>query len=63
MGIEINPLAVETARNNGIEIFQNVDDIPDESIDVVILDNTLEYTLQPLEELKSIYRKLKNAGK
>ena len=63
VGVEINPLAAETARNNGIEIFQNVDDILDECIDVAISDNALEHTLQPLEELKSIYRKLRKGGK
>jgi len=63
VGVEINPPAAEIARNNGVEIFQNVDDIPDESIDVAISDNALEHTLQPLEELKSIYRKLRKSGK
>jgi SAM-dependent methyltransferase len=63
VGVEINPPAAETARNNGIEIFQNVDDIPDEYIDVAISTNALEHTLQPLDELKSIYRKLRKGGK
>ena len=63
VGVEINPKAAETARKNGIDVFQSVDDIPDEYIDVVISNNALEHTLQPLEELKSIYRKLRKGGK
>jgi SAM-dependent methyltransferase len=62
-GIEVNPLAVDIARKNGIEVFSRVDDVPEEYVDVIISNNALEHTLQPLEELKSLYRKLEPGGK
>ncbi len=63
VGVEINPSAAETARKNGIEVFGSVAEIPDGYVDVIISDNALEHTLQPLEELKALYRKLKAGGK
>src|SRR5450631_3786656 len=62
VGVEVNPAAVETARKHGIEVFNRVDDVPDEYVDVVISNNALEHTLQPLEELKSLYKKLAPGG-
>jgi SAM-dependent methyltransferase len=63
VGVEVNPTAIETAKQNGIEVFSSVKEIPDENVDVIISDNALEHTLQPLEELKSLYRKLIVGGK
>jgi SAM-dependent methyltransferase len=63
VGVEVNPAAVETARNNGIEVFTRVADVPDEYVDLIISNSALEHTLQPLEELKALYRKLQTGGK
>lgn len=63
IGVEINPAAMEFARMNGVEVYQDVDDIPDECVDVIISNNVLEHTLRPLDELKSLYKKLKYGGK
>jgi SAM-dependent methyltransferase len=63
VGIEVNPAARETAKQNGIEVFARVDDVPDEYVDVIISNHALEHTLQPLEELKSLHRKLQPGGK
>jgi SAM-dependent methyltransferase len=63
IGVEVNPSAVETARKKGIEVFTKVEDVPDEYVDVIISNNALEHTLQPLEELKALYKKLKVGGK
>lgn len=63
VGIEVNPLAAETAKKNGIEVFHSVEEIPDEYVDVIISNNALEHCLQPLEELKSLHKKLKAGGK
>lgn len=63
VGVETNPSAVEVARKNGIEVFNRAEDIPDEYVDVIISNNVLEHTLQPLEELKLLYRKLRAGGK
>jgi SAM-dependent methyltransferase len=63
VGIEVNSAAAETARQNGIEVFSRVEDVPDDYVDVAISDNALEHTLQPLTELKSLFKKLKTGGK
>jgi len=63
VGVEVNPSAAETAKQNGIEVFARVDDVPDEYVDVIISNNALEHTLQPLEELKSLCKKLQSGGK
>jgi SAM-dependent methyltransferase len=63
LGVEVNPIAAESAKKNGVEVFSRVADVPDESVDVVISNSALEHTLQPLEELKNLYRKLVPGGK
>ncbi|MDQ3076069.1 MAG: class I SAM-dependent methyltransferase [bacterium] len=63
IGVEINPEAINTASKNGIKVFRDVDEVPDESVDVIVSDNALEHTLRPLDELKSLYKKLKKGGK
>lgn len=62
-GVEVNPSAAETARANGLHVLTRVDEAPDDQIDVVISNNALEHTLQPLEELRTLFRKLKPGGK
>lgn len=63
VGIEVNPSSAETARKNGIDVFGSVEELPDDYFDVIISNNALEHTLQPLVELKSLYKKLKFGGK
>lgn len=63
VGVEVNPAAAETARKHGIEVFGSVEEVPDGYVDVIISNNALEHTLQPLQELKSLYGKLKAGGK
>ena len=63
VGVEPNEAAVDTAKRNGIELFRSVAEVPDDYVDVIISDNALEHTLQPLEELKSLYGKLQVGGK
>jgi SAM-dependent methyltransferase len=63
VGVEVNPSATETAKEHGIEVFSSVAGVPDEYVDVIISNNALEHTLQPLEELKSLHRKLRVGGK
>jgi SAM-dependent methyltransferase len=63
VGVEVNPAAFETAKRNGIEVFAQVDDVPDEYVDVVISNHALEHALRPLEELKSLRKKMRMGGK
>jgi SAM-dependent methyltransferase len=63
VGIEVNKSALKTARENGIEVYSNMKNVPNNSVDVIISNNALEHTLLPLDELKSLYKKLKKGGK
>ena len=63
VGVEINPNAAAIAKKNGVEIYLRVEDLPDDYVDVIIPDNALEHTLNPLQELKALYRKLRKGGK
>ncbi|MDR0639266.1 MAG: class I SAM-dependent methyltransferase [Spirochaetaceae bacterium] len=60
--VEINHSAAETARQNGIEVYNQVDDVSDDSVDVIISNNALEHTHYPLGELRNLYKKLKKGG-
>lgn len=63
VGVEVNPAARETAKQNGVEVFARVDDVPDEYVDVVISNHALEHALRPLDELKCLRDKLRAGGK
>jgi SAM-dependent methyltransferase len=63
VGVEVNSAAIATAKENGIEVYCRVADIPDAYVDLIISDNALEHTLHPLEELKIMHRKLAGGGK
>lgn len=62
-GVEVNPAAAATARTNGVNVYSNVDDAPDDTFDVIISNHALEHTLRPLDNLKVLRRKLKTGGK
>lgn len=63
VGVEINPAAMAFARKNGVEVYGSAEDVPDNSVDVVISNNALEHTLRPLDEVKTLYRKLRKGGR
>ena len=63
LGVEINPAAAETARKNGLEVYNQVVEVADNFVDVIISNNALEHTHHPLDELKNLYQKLKTGGK
>lgn len=63
VGIEVNESATDIAKNSGVEVFRSSAEVPDDYVDVIISSNALEHTLKPLEELKSLYRKLQVGGK
>jgi SAM-dependent methyltransferase len=62
IGVEINPAAAAVARDHGVETYATADDVPDEVADVIISNHALEHVFRPLDELKSLYRKLKPGG-
>lgn len=63
LGLEINPNARKQAAEQGINTVDKVKDIPDDWADVIISNHALEHTFRPLDEIKSLYPKLKKGGK
>lgn len=62
VGVEVNPTAATTARENGVEVFESTADVPDNYVDVIISNNALEHALHPLVELRELYKKLVTGG-
>jgi SAM-dependent methyltransferase len=62
IGIEINPDAIKSAKSKDIEVYNDTDKVPNNYVDKIISNNALEHTLRPLDELKSLYNKLKKGG-
>lgn len=63
IGIEINPEARKIAAANNIKTVPGVQDVQDNWADVIISCHALEHTQRPLDELRSLYPKLKKNGK
>lgn len=67
IGIEPNTAVSETLEKNNIQHFISpanaLEELGEESIDVIISSNALEHTLNPLEEIKKLYPLLKKNGK
>lgn len=63
LGVEVNPVAVEEAMERGVEVFFSAEEIPGDSVDVVISNHALEHTQHPLDELYALYYTLKPGGK
>jgi SAM-dependent methyltransferase len=63
MGIEINPVAREAATAQGIKTVENSSQVEDDWADVIISNNVLEHTHNPLMEIQSLFPKLKKGGK
>lgn len=62
-GIEVSEQAQSTAKENGLTVFEKTAELEDQSLDVVISNNSLEHCLQPFSELREIHKKLKPGGK
>ena len=62
IGVEINPSARAVAGQLGIKCFDRIDAVDDQWADVIISNSALEHTHSPLDELKALYKKLRNGG-
>lgn len=63
VGVEVNSSAAACAKNKGVEVYSNTKAVPNDYVDVIISNHVLEHTLNPLQELKILYNKLKDGGK
>ncbi len=63
IGVEINDIARRYAEKEGIKCVKYIDQIADESVDVVISTHVLEHVDNPVETVKKLKDKLKEGGK
>lgn len=66
IGLEVNKAAYPEIIENGVEPFSSASEIFNKygsgSIDLIISNHALEHTLNPLDELRSLYPLLKQNG-
>lgn len=62
IGIEINPAAREEAIENGIKCYRDLQEIEDNSVDVIISNHALEHVEYPSDILREFKRVLRNDG-
>lgn len=63
-GIEINPIARNYCINElKIDCYESIDEIENNSIDVIISNHALEHTSDPFNIISILYQKLKKNGK
>lgn len=63
VGVEINRTARDYAKGNGIKTVENIEEIEDESLDVIISFHALEHCVNPYGIVSEMYKKLKPFGK
>lgn len=63
IGVEINPIAREQAKDSGIICFKNIKEVEDNSIDVLISNHALEHVDDPILCINEFRRVVKNGGK
>lgn len=64
MGVEVNDVARDYCKNiNKINCFESIDEVDDNSLDVIISNHCLEHTLSPIDYIQKMYSKLKINGK
>jgi len=62
-GFDISKFALEFSTKKGIQTYSSLDEIPEESFDIIIFCHVLEHLTNPTETLKLIKTKLKLGGK
>jgi SAM-dependent methyltransferase len=63
IGLEVNPVAREQAKGYGFPVYADLDEIPENSVSVVICNSVLEHIECPLHELRRLVPKIESGGK
>lgn len=61
-GVDINPIALEEASKMGIKTFTRIDQLKENSFDVIISNSALEHDPNPRNSLKKLFKILKKNG-
>ncbi|HMT06098.1 MAG TPA: class I SAM-dependent methyltransferase [Solirubrobacterales bacterium] len=63
IGVEINPTSRAAAIERGLDVFESLAPVSDDSIDLVVSSHVLEHTIRPLDELNGLLRVIRPGGK
>lgn len=63
LGVQINSAASSVATDNGLTVFSTLQEVPADSVDVVISNHALEHVHRPFDELCEIRRILTAYGR
>lgn len=63
MGIELTPEFVKYAQEKGLIVKNSLDDVPDNSSDLIFMFHVLEHLEDPIQFLKDVKNKLSASGK
>jgi SAM-dependent methyltransferase len=64
IGVEINDVArAAAARDFGLDMRKALDEVPDETADVIVSNHTLEHLSSPFDALRQLRPKLKPEGR
>jgi len=63
MGVELTTDFVRYARSRGLDVKASLDDVPDNSCDLIFMFHVLEHVEDPIQFLKDIKNKLSSSGK
>jgi SAM-dependent methyltransferase len=63
IGVEPNPRAQTVARENGIESYSSLAEVPDAVADVAIINHALEHIPFPIEALRQLKAKMRPGGR
>ena len=63
LGFEVNKTAWDELKSKGIDVYDDFDNILDNSIDSIISNHAMEHVPLPLNSFKDLYKKLKPGGR
>lgn len=63
IGIDVNPEALKSANENGIQTYLSTNELSSNSVDLIISNHALEHVVDPLGTLQELYRILIPQGK
>jgi len=63
VGVELTSDYVKYARGRGLDVMESLDEVPDNSCNLIFMFHVLEHIEDPIHFLKEVKRKLSHSGK